>query len=98
MPAYVIFIRESPIHNPAAMEEYAKASRANPPDPKLTVKALYGQLEALEGKCPDGVVVLEFPTFEDAKTWYYGPYQEAAKHRRAGADYRGFIVDGFKGF
>lgn len=97
MPAYVVFIRESPIHNPAEMQEYARVSQTQPRDPKLAVKALYGPMVQLEGKPADGIVILEFPTLDDAKTWYYGPYQNAAVHRQKGADYRGFIVDGFAG-
>ncbi len=52
-------------------------------------------MEALEGSLPDGAVILEFPTFEDARNWYYSPaYQAAAVHRKKGAEYRAFIVQG----
>ena len=95
MPAYVVFIRESAIHTPKEMEEYQRVSRENPMDPKMKPLAVYGAQVPIEGKAPDGVVILEFPTVEDAKTWYYGPYQNAAKHRRAAADYRGVIVEGW---
>ncbi|MGO4498231.1 DUF1330 domain-containing protein [Paenibacillus sp. 2RAB27] len=38
---------------------------------------------------------MEFPSFEEAETWYYSPaYQEAVKHRLKGAAYRGIIVEG----
>lgn len=95
MTAYVIFIREEPIRDPEAMEAYSRKSRENTPDPKLKPLAIYGALEMLEGKAPDGVVILEFPTVEDAKAWYYSPgYQAAAVHRQKGAEYRGFIVEG----
>jgi uncharacterized protein (DUF1330 family) len=95
MPAYVIFLREKPIHNQAEMDIYTKGSRERPRDPKLKPLAVYGALEALEGTLPDGVVILEFPTVEDAKTWYYSPeYQAAAKHRQNAAEYRGIIVQG----
>ena len=59
--------------------------------------AVYGAQIPIEGdNPPDAVVVLEFPTVEDAKAWYYSPeYQEAAKHRLAAADYRGVIVEGY---
>jgi uncharacterized protein (DUF1330 family) len=98
MTAYVVLFREGPVHDPAEMEAYAKKSRETPPDPNLKPLALYGELESLEGAPPDGVVILEFPTMEDARTWYYSPeYQAAAVHRKNGADYRAVIVDGFEG-
>ena len=53
------------------------------------------KLEALEGEAPDGVVVLEFPTEEDAKTWYFSPgYQAASAHRKKAAEYRVFMLAG----
>jgi len=42
-----------------------------------------------------GVVILEFPTFEEAEAWYDSPaYQSAVVHRFRGAKYRTFIVQG----
>ena len=95
MPAYVIFLREKPIHNQAEMEIYSGGSRTRPKDPKLKPLAVYGALKALEGDSPDGVVILEFPTVKDAEEWYYSPaYQEAAQHRKRAAEYRAVIVQG----
>jgi uncharacterized protein (DUF1330 family) len=49
----------------------------------------------LEGPDIEGAVVLEFPTVETAKTYYYSStYQDAVKHRFLGTDYRVFIVEG----
>jgi uncharacterized protein (DUF1330 family) len=93
MAAYVIFLRESPIHTPAEMEKYMSGD--TPIDPKMKVLAVYGPQTPLEGQAPDGVAMLEFPTVEDAKAWYYGPYHAKAQHRQAAAEYRGFIVEGF---
>ena len=95
MTAYVVFLREGPIHTPSEMEEYRRLSP--PPHPEMKVLAVYGAQEGLEGNPPEGVVILEFPDRETAKEWYNGPYGEAAKHRRAAADYRGVIVDGWDG-
>ncbi len=95
MTAYVLFIREEAIRDHAAMKTYAGMNRESPPDPKLTPLAVYGAIEALEGAAPDGVVLLQFPTTEDAKAWYNSPgYQAAIPHRMKGADYRAFIVQG----
>jgi uncharacterized protein (DUF1330 family) len=97
MPAYVLFIREAAIHDQSEMDLYQRLAREVPPDPKLTPLVLYGAMETLEGKSPDGVVLLEFPTVEDAKAWYHSPgYQAAAQHRRKGAEYRAVIVQGMK--
>ena len=95
MPAYILFIRESPIRDKAEMDTYQRINRTNPRDPKLTPLVLYGAQEALEGNPPDGIVLLQFPTVEDAKVWYNSPgYQAAIPHRQKGADYRAFIVQG----
>jgi uncharacterized protein (DUF1330 family) len=43
----------------------------------------------------EGMAILEFPTFEEAKAWYLSPaYQEASKHRFQGGDYRFILVEG----
>jgi len=95
MPAYVLFIREGQIRNPLEMQAYERIAREAPPDPKLTPLVLYGAMESLEGEAPDGVVILQFPTVEDAETWYHSPgYQAAVPHRKEGANYRAFIVEG----
>ena len=95
MPAYVILLRESPVHDPEAMAEYRRVGEQNRGDSKMVPRAVYGALEALEGETPDGAVILEFPTVEEARAWYYSPgYQAAAPHRLASAEYRSFIVEG----
>lgn len=96
MAAYVIVIREEPVHAPEQMAEYARKGANNPRDPKMKPLTVYGALTALEGDPPDGIAMLEFPTVEDAKAWYYSDaYQDASQHRRAAAKYRAVIVEGF---
>jgi uncharacterized protein (DUF1330 family) len=94
MPAYIIFTREKTISQPE-MDIYnglAGPSLAGHPAKLL---AFYGEQQILEGPAHEGAVVLEFPSIAEARAWYDGPaYQEAAKHRHTGADYRVFIVDG----
>jgi uncharacterized protein (DUF1330 family) len=95
MVAYVIVVREEPIHTPEEMAEYARKGAANPPDPNMTALSIYGALTPLEGDPPDGIAMLQFPTVEDAKAWYYSEgYQDASKHRRAAAKYRAVIIEG----
>ncbi len=96
MPAYVIVLRESPIRDAAEFTEYQRLTRQIKGDLKPTPRVIYGTTQALEGEAPDGVIVLEFPTMEEARAWYDSPgYQTALPHRLKSADYRAFIVDGF---
>ena len=39
----------------------------------ITTRAYYGRQEVLEGAAVEGVVILEFPTFDEAKAWYDSP-------------------------
>jgi uncharacterized protein (DUF1330 family) len=95
MAAYILFMRELPIRDAAEMAIYGEMNRTNPLDPKLTPLSIYGAIEALEGDAPDGVVLLQFPTIEDARAWYESPgYQAAMAHRKNGADYRAMIIQG----
>jgi uncharacterized protein (DUF1330 family) len=95
MPAYLLFIREGAVRDPAELAIYSRMNRDNPRDPKLKPLVVYGATEALEGEAPDGIVLLEFPTAEDARRWYHSPgYQEALKHRQMAADYRAMLIEG----
>lgn len=97
MSAYVFFIRESAIRDQDEMDLYRSSNRDKAPNPNLTPLVVYGSMETLEGAPPDGVVLLKFPTVEDAKAWYYSAeYQAAAAHRMKAADYRAFIVEGLQ--
>ena len=95
MPAYMIVIRNEPVRDQAEMAEYQRLNREAPPAVPLKPLVIYGETVALEGPAPDGVIVLEFATVEDAKAWYNSPaYQKALPHRLKAADYRVFIVQG----
>ena len=94
MSAYVVFIRESTIDE-QEMKTYSEL--ANPTLSRYSGRplAFYGALEVLEGPGFEGAVVLEFPSLHEARAWYgSSEYQAAAKHRRAGATYRVFIIEG----
>jgi uncharacterized protein (DUF1330 family) len=97
MSAYVVLFRESEIRDPAEMAKYTSGSQQRASSVKFTPLVVYGAQTLIEGdKAPDGVVVLQFDSVEDAKKWYYSDeYQSAVKHRLAAADYRGVIVEGF---
>jgi uncharacterized protein (DUF1330 family) len=94
MVAYVVFIREK-MRNREEYELYREKSRPVNASHPLKPLALYGKHEMLEGAAIEGAVILEFPTVEAAKTYYYSDgYQDAVKHRFLAADYRVFIVEG----
>jgi uncharacterized protein (DUF1330 family) len=54
-----------------------------------------GALTPLEGACPDGVVIIEFPDVAAARAWYDSPaYQAAIGERLAATEGRAVIVEG----
>jgi uncharacterized protein (DUF1330 family) len=95
MTAYMIFLREEPVRDAAEMAEYQRMNRENKGDFKIKPLVVYGAIEAVEGKAPDGMIIVEFPTVADAKAWYNSPgYQAALPHRIKAAEYRAMIVEG----
>lgn len=95
MPVYMLFVREGAVRDQSEMDQYSRMNRQGPRDPNLKPLVVYGAIESVEGAAPDGMVMLQFPTVEDAKAWYHSPaYQAALPHRQKGADYRAFIVQG----
>lgn len=95
MPAYLIVTREGPLREPAQMEEYQRQTRQMSGDFKLTPLVAHGAIHPLEGNAPEAVVLLEFPSVADARTWYENPsYQAALQHRLKSADWRAIIVEG----
>ena len=94
MATYVVFIRES-LRDPAEMETYSQLASDTLEGHPVKVLAAYGPHEVLEGPKVEGVVILEFPSIEEAKSWYdSAAYQDAREHRFKGADYRAVIVEG----
>lgn len=95
MATYMIFIREGAVVDADAMAKYQSGNRGGPPPEGMKALAVYGDLEAVEGEAPDGVVILQFPDKEAAKAWYYSDdYQARAKFRQQAAPYRAMIVEG----
>src|ERR1700731_4396352 len=95
MSAYLVFTREKTLDE-AELKIYWDKIRATFAGHQVKVLVNYGRLEVLEGDPVEGVVILEFPTFEAAKAWYESPaYKSIVGHRFKGAIYRGFIATGF---
>jgi uncharacterized protein (DUF1330 family) len=81
MPAYVIV--EVDVHSAAEYEDYKKMTPGSlvPFQGKFIVRG--GKTETLEGDWkPKRIVVLEFPTFELAKTWWASEEYAVAKALR----------------
>ncbi|MDZ7279701.1 DUF1330 domain-containing protein [Pantoea eucrina] len=94
MPAYMVMIKDETLDKDelATYSQKAGAARGDHP---LTPLAFYGDMEVLEGRDAEGVVLLEFPDVDAAKAWYHSPaYQEAKAHRLKGANYRVILVKG----
>ena len=91
MPAYVIAnIR---VEDAEAYEEY----RAVVPAVIARFGGRYlvrgGRSEALEGDMTLGrVIILEFPSYEDARRWYDSPEYEAAKAIRQGCSFGDVLI------
>lgn len=95
MATYMIFLREGEIFNPEEMATYSTLTRTTLGNFNLKPLVVYGNLETLEGDAPDGLVMLEFPSAQEAKSWYYSSeYQAAVEHRKLAANYRVFMVEG----
>lgn len=94
MTAYVVFIREKTV-DPDELKIYASKAPAGLEGHPVKPIAMYGNYEVLEGPDAEGAAILEFPSLDEAKAWYYSPaYQEAVKHRLKGGVYRGIMVEG----
>ena len=95
MSAYIIFIKEKTI-DPGELKIYSQMAPAGLTGYPVSIKALYGKNELIEGNGhSEGIAILEFPTYEEAKAWYENPiYQAAKEHRLRSGTYRSFIVEG----
>lgn len=94
MSAYLVFIRTA-TKDPAEMKAYSKLAGPSLKGHSGTPLVYYGAQEILEGEAHEGMVIIAFPTVEEAKAWYGSPaYQEAREYRFRGADYQVTLVQG----
>ena len=94
MPAYII--AHIDITDPEAYEGYKKLVPPTVQKYSGTFLARGGRAELLEGdSAPGRTVVLQFPTFEEAKAWFDSPeYAEAKTIRQAASSGTLILVDG----
>ncbi len=94
MAAYIVFIRDR-IRQKEELDVYSSMAGKSFQGREAKVLAAYGPSETLEGAQDNGVVLIEFPTVDDAKAWYESAeYTEARQHRHLGADYRAILFQG----
>lgn len=94
MKAYIIV--DVKITNPTLYDDYRKLTLASlqPFDGKFIVRG--GQTETLEGNWDPGrIVVVEFPSMENAKAWWSSPgYAPAKAIRQAASETKMIVVEG----
>jgi uncharacterized protein (DUF1330 family) len=93
-PAYLIYMR-SQTSNLEGYESYSGKVPQTYEGRSYRALVLNGPITSLEGVAPDGVVVVQFPSVEAAKSQYYSAeYQAIAGERQMAAEGPMFIVEG----
>ncbi len=93
MAARVIFFVED-ISDPDQLNVYKKAAHPNLLAAGGKVTIAYGRHEVVEGDPLKGVVMIEFPTFEEAREWYHSSaYKEIAALRKHASRTHAVIVE-----
>jgi uncharacterized protein (DUF1330 family) len=94
MRAYVIFTRVKTL-DPGEMKIYTETVQETVKGHNFKLLAAYGRKEVLEGPESEGILMMEFPSMQEAKAWYDSPaYRKVREHRFKGAEYRAVIVEG----
>ena len=95
MPAYIVV--EVEVEDPVRYEDYKKMvpPSLNEYGGRFLVRG--GKVENLEGDwSPKRLVIVEFPSVEQAKAWWSSPeYSEAKALRQATAKSQLVVVEGF---
>ena len=94
MAAYVI--NDMVVTDPARFEDYKKLSPATVAQYGGRFLARGGRVEPLEGGwSPERLVIIEFPSVEQARAWADSPEYAPAKHlRQETASSRMIVVEG----
>ena len=94
MKAYVIFYVKA-VSDLAALEEYRKIGGPTLQKFGAVFRVRRGQFEVLEGDPVLGVVMLEFPSMEQARAWYRSEdYRAALKLRLAASSSQAVLCEG----
>ena len=94
MAAYVVVYRDE-MKNADQYAAYGQKAMASFAGHDAKILVANGAVTPLEGEPAEGVVIIEFPSVEAAKAWYYSPaYQAAVVERLAATSGRAVIVEG----
>ena len=94
MSAYFIFTRVKTL-DAGEMRIYNESARDTIKGHPAKLLAAYGRKEVVEGPESEGILIMEFPSMQEAKAWYDSPeYRKVREHRFKGAEYRAVIVEG----
>jgi uncharacterized protein (DUF1330 family) len=95
MSTYLVYICQA-VNNRTGLERYWQLAPATYPQ-NIGVLAGYAPFEVLDAdqdERVEGVVLAEFPPFEQTIEWFNGAaYSEARKDRTTGNEYLGMVVD-----
>src|SRR5580692_9417901 len=95
MSSYLVYICQA-VRNRAGLERYWQFALATYPR-NVNALAGYGPCEVLDAdgdERVEGVVIAEFPPFEQTVEWFNGDaYVQARKDRTSGNEYLGIVVD-----
>jgi uncharacterized protein (DUF1330 family) len=96
MPSYLVYICQT-VRDRAGLERYWRDAPAAYPKNNVDVLAGYGPCQVLDAdqeERVEGVVIAEFPPFEQTVEWFNGDaYVQARKDRTNDNDYLGMVVD-----
>src|SRR5258708_23771818 len=96
MSSYLVYICQA-VRDRAGLERYWRNAPAAYPRNNVDVLAAYGPCEVLDAdqeERVEGVVIAEFPPFEQTVEWFNGDaYVQARKDRTNDNDYLGMFVD-----
>src|ERR1700751_3250213 len=93
MSSYLVYICRA-VKNRAGLERYWQVARYPENIDVLAGYAPFEVLDADQDERVEGVVIAEFPPFEQTVEWFNGDaYVQARKDRTNGNDYLGMVVD-----
>src|ERR1700751_5722694 len=94
MPSYLVYFCQA-VKNRAGLERYWQEAPAVYPQ-NIDVLVAYGPSEVLDADLDErveGVVIAEFPPFEQTVEWFNSEAYIQARKNREGNEYLGMLVD-----
>src|SRR6201988_4117209 len=96
MSSYLVYICQA-VRNRPGLQRYWQEAPAFSPTTNVDVLVGYAPFEVLDAdqdERVEGVVIAEFPPFEQTVEWFNGDaYVQARKDRTNGNEYLGMVVD-----